>query len=180
MADPIFYLSKELLRYVRAIHRLKGNRTADAAFLEDVPASEADKRAEHLSVNYLALESMAKIADYYRNVLQDGNGDVAVCAVKISQFNAAGKKCGVDLQFDVNNSSWSFGGPRGRREVAYKHRPVPNNKGFRSDSHCGVEFIRVLDAFGRSKFARQLGGRRFHVDRGSGGLTRDIKAKRER
>lgn len=157
---PAFALRRELARYVSEGDRLRGNRTAIAAFLDPPPI---DPAKEYLSVNSLEVETLAQIADYYRLRFQNGAGDVAICSIKVFDFNEAGKKCGVDLQYDRSNSSWNFVGRGLKREGAYKYRPVLSSKDHQSESHCGVEFVRVLDTYNKGKLARRLGGRRFHV-----------------
>lgn len=131
------------------VNRLKGNRTANAAFL-DPPTGDPTK--EYLSVNSLEVETIRKIADYYQNRFQRGTGDVAVCSTKVFEFNEAGKKCGVDLQYDHSQSLWHFGRPGGKREDAYTHRkPLRSSSDHKSESHCGVEFVRALDTYARDR-----------------------------
>jgi hypothetical protein len=156
--EPQFSLNHELARYVEEHDRLNGNRTAVAAFL-DPPTENPDK--DYLSVNAMELEPLSVIADYYREQFQASRGDVAICALKVFQYTEAGKKAGVDLYFDRSESRWFFGGAK--RHPAYKHHPRRKSCELKSESHCGVEFVRVLNAFNRSKFARRLGGQRYHL-----------------
>jgi hypothetical protein len=156
--EPRFSLKHELARYVAEEHRMNGNRTAVAAFLDD-PSENPEK--DYLSVNALELEGLSAIADYYRERFQGSRGDVAVCTPKVFDYSEAGKKAGVDVVYDRAESKWFFGGAK--RHPAYKHQPLRKSTDLISESHCGVEFVRVLNAFNRAKFARRLGGRRYHL-----------------
>jgi hypothetical protein len=158
---PQFALSKELVRYVPVANRLKNNRPAVVSFL-DPPSSDPDR--EYLSVNSLEIESLAAIADYYRSMWQNSHGDVSVCSLKVFDFNEAGKKSGVDLQFDRTTAKWHFGASGGIRQDAYKPHPRLASGAPQSTSHCGVEFIRALkDDYHKLKFARRLAAKRFHI-----------------
>jgi hypothetical protein len=111
-------------------------------------------------VNSLELEGLRDIAGYYLHRFQNGVGDVAVCTTKVFAYNEAGKKCGVDIEYDETSACWKFKATAHPREDAYRHRPVTGE--LSSPSHCGVEFVRALKEHGRSQFARRLSGRRFH------------------
>jgi hypothetical protein len=158
---PQFALNKELARYVPVANRLKNNRPAVISFL-DPPSSDPDR--EYLSVNSLEIESLAVIADYYRLMWQGSRGDVSVCSLKVFDFNEAGKKSGVDLQFDRTSEKWHFGASGGVREDAYKVHPRLASSAPQSASHCGVEFVRALKGdYYKLKFARRLATKRFHI-----------------
>jgi hypothetical protein len=160
--EPKFRPNSELARHVAAGHRLPGNRTAVAAFID--PPSE-DPSKDYLSVNSLELATLEEVADYYHAKLQRGTGDVAICTTKVFTFSDAGKKSGIDLQRDNSQAMWFFTGKSGKREAAYRHRPVRSSQDIQCESHCGVEFVRLMDEHAKSKFARRLGGRRYHLIR---------------
>ena len=149
-------------RFVHEINRLSGNRTAAAEFFEPVPPLK-EREKEYFSVNSLEVETLRTIADYYQERFAKSSADIAICSTKVNDFNDAGKKSGVLLQYDNSTSSWQFVHPDGTREPAYKHRPNRSSGDLKSESHCGVEFLRVLDEYARAKFARRLGGRKFHL-----------------
>lgn len=157
---PKFRVNSELARHVAAGHRLPGNRTAVAAFID--PPSE-DPSKDYLSVNSLEVATLEEIATYYRAKLQRGTGDVAICTTKVFAFSDAGKKSGIDLQRDNSQGMWFFLERSGKREAAYRHRPVLSSNDIPCESHCGVEFVRIMTEHTRSKFARRLGGRRYHL-----------------
>jgi hypothetical protein len=166
MIVPLFSEAHELVRYVQKKHRLGGNRTAVAAYLElGLPSDERSK--EHLSVNSLEVESLRQIAGYCQERFQKGTGDVALSSTKVRAFTSAGKKFGVDLTYDAAKSVWHFVGKNGSQEEAYRHRPVrdPYVERLNSPSHCGVEFVRAMDDYAKTKFARRLGGKKYHLVR---------------
>lgn len=161
VAQPTFAKKKELARYVSPGDRLRGSRTAFTAFI-DPPPEEPSK--EYLSVNSLEVEGLKEIADYYRDSFQKGSGDVSICSRSVEDYTEAGKKSDVDLLYDHSSQCWQFTGMSRQKEPAYRHRAVvkqPN--GLKSPSHCGVEFVRMMNEHQRSKFARRLSGRRYHV-----------------
>lgn len=94
-------------------------------------------------MNSLELESQKEIATYYQQRFQNGSGEVALCATKVCAYTEAGKKSAVALTYDKAASAWMFLGLGGTQEKAYQHRPV--NDSLNSSSHCGVEFVRVLN-----------------------------------
>jgi hypothetical protein len=162
VTTPSFSGERELARFVHEVNRLSGNRTAAAEFIESVPPLK-ERPKEYFSVNSLEVETLRTIADYYQDRFAKSTADIAICSTKVNDFNDAGKKSGVLLQYDKPTSSWQFVRPDGTREPAYKHRPNRSSDDLKSESHCGVEFLRVLDENARAKFARRLGGRRFHL-----------------
>jgi len=158
--SPTFSARAQLVRYVDDANRLRGNRPAVATFLPDPPSSNPD--SDHLSVNSLEIESMKQIAEYHRS-RQGDNGQVALCVHKVFDYNEAGKKCGVRVFYDHEDSRWLFVGRRGAHEEAYRHRPVKaHDNPLGSPSHCGVEFVRALNDHTAAQFARRLAKRRFH------------------
>jgi hypothetical protein len=157
---PKFAKKKELARWVREEDRLGGNRPAVSAFI-DPPSSEPDK--EHLSVNSLEVETLRQIADYYRNAFQGGVGPVSICTRTVEDYTEAGKKANIQIAYDRSAETWQFTGRSRVPEPAYKHRPVQKRAdGLSSPSHCGVEFIRMMDEHAKSKFARRLSDQKFH------------------
>jgi hypothetical protein len=163
MKVPSFSETHELVRYVLKKDRLGGNRTSVAAYLDVGPTGDPTK--EHLSVNSLEVESYGEIASYCQERFQKGRGEVALSSTKVRAFNLAGKRCGVDLVYNASSLSWQFVGNRGLPENAYKHRPVidRDNARLNSPSHCGVEFVRAMADYAKTRFARRLGGKRYHL-----------------
>jgi hypothetical protein len=160
--SPTFSPNRELARYVSEENRLRGGRTADAAFI-DPPGPDPSR--DYLSVNSLEIEKLADIAVYYRNKLQRGRGDVAACCHKVFHYKDAGIKAGVSLSYDEAKRAWRFAGDGNAPEDAFKHRPVRSSKDLQSESHCGVEFVRVMNEHSKGKFARRLGGGKYHLVR---------------
>jgi hypothetical protein len=160
---PRFSPKKEFARHVAEEDRLRGGRTAMTAFI-DPPADDPTK--DYLSVNSLEVERVSVIAQYYRDAFQEGEGPVTICTSSIEQYTNAGKKCEVPLVYDESAESWMFiSGPGpSQRELAYTHRAVVKRPdGLVSPSHCGVEFVRVMNEHARAKFARRLSGLRYHI-----------------
>ena len=158
---PTFSERSELVRYVSGVNRLKNNRPAVAAFLPDQPAE--DPKKEYLSVNSLELERIDVVAAYHRALWQQGSGKVALSVHKVFEYSDAARKCGVDLNYDRESTTWKFRNGS-KQEVAYKHHPVLGSHiPLNSKSHSGVEFIRALDEYAADKFARRMAGKRFHL-----------------
>ena len=154
--NPVFSDKTELTRYIDEVQRLSDNRPAFGAFLSN-PGDT------YLSVNYLHIEEINQIVRYYRKELQRDDQEVAICIHKVAKYNDAGRKAGVSISFDRRASRWEYRTSYGTR-AAYKHRPVPSHGNrLGSPSHCGVEFVEVLDELSARKFARQMAKNRFHV-----------------
>jgi len=162
MKSPKFSANSELARYVSEVDRLPGNRTADTAFWPDPPSAKHDK--DYMSVNSLELEPAKTIAKYYQDKFQGGREPVALCTKKVFELNEAGKKSGLQINFDRAASKWQFVGSSGKNEDAYGHYPVvaTARNPLASSSHCGVEFVRTLKEHRHAQFARRLGGKKFH------------------
>lgn len=156
MADrkPTFGGKTELARWVDEVNLGRGGRVSSAAFLP------ADGES-YLSVNALEVESLATIAEFYKRHFQDGFGKVAISCLKITEYNAASKKAGVDVNYNKTQGRWLFE-YNGASEDAYRHR---SNR--LSSSHCGVETIRAMSGDAPNRFARRLAGqpprRRPHI-----------------
>jgi hypothetical protein len=154
---PTFGRKKVLARWIPPDARLRNKRPAFSAFLEPV----SDPSKDHLSVNSLEVERLKHIADYYRLALQNG-GDVSICTNTVEDYIEAGKKSGAQISYNTATRSWEFGNGTSR-SAAFRARPVRRSSGPHSPSHCGVEFIQVMDDHRRSQLARRLAVRRFHV-----------------
>jgi DNA-binding protein Fis len=158
---PKFSERKELVRYVSELNRHRDGRPAAAAFLPDPPSG--NPKADYLSVNSLEVESLKEVAAYHRAKWQGNRGKVALSSHKVSHYTDAGRKCGIQIQYDRDSSTWQFSNGR-YFEVAYKHHPVLGSDRLNSISHCGVEFTRALkDQNAAAKFARRMTGSRFHL-----------------
>ena len=162
MKTPTFAARTQLARYIDEGHRLSGNRPAVAAFLPDPPSENPIN--DHLSVNSLEVERIACIAAYHRWKWQNNIGRVAVCVHTVFDYSDAGRKCGVQIDYNRHLSKWQFQSA-GAMSDAYRHRPVlAHNNPLGSPSHCGVEFTRVLNEHKAGQFARRLTGKgRFHL-----------------
>jgi hypothetical protein len=157
---PTFAERSELVRYIHQINRLSGNRPAVAAFL-DPPSADPKP---YLSVNSLQVESLQAIAAYHRDIWQGNRGRVALSSHKVSHYTDAGRKCGIQINYDRTSSTWIFQAGGANVEAAYEHHPRLSSDQPKSSSHCGVEFIRALkDRNSQDKFARQMIGSRFHL-----------------
>lgn len=158
MKVPKFAAKSRLVRYVDEINRLSGNRTSAAAFID--PPS--DDPSDHLSVNSLEVETLRQIAAYHRWRAQDDRGEVALCEHKVHEYSDAARKSGVSIVFDRDAGTWQFV-HSGRMQDAYKHREVrKHDNPLGSPSHCGVEFKRALSQHAAARFARRMGGKKFH------------------
>lgn len=160
--SPTFRGKKELARYIHPTERDGDNHAASSAFLLD---SDNLSHAEpHLSVNSTETESLADIANYYRDTLQDAGGEVAICVHQVNRYVDAGRHAGTEITAS-HDHAWVFNDKSGELP-AFKHRPVqPHRKSESgSPSHCGVEFLRSLSDLNQHKFARRMAkSPRFHL-----------------
>jgi hypothetical protein len=160
---PSFGERTELTRFIDSDERCSGNRAAASAFLFS-PEDFRDPSA-HLSVNSLEVETIGEIANYYRSVFQDGDGEVAMCIHKVHRYIDGGRHAGVQVTQSAD-FQWVFL-EQGRPSAAFKHRPIPPVRPKSrppSPSHSGVEFLRSLDDVQQRKFARRMAQRpRFQV-----------------
>jgi hypothetical protein len=166
LKQPSFSGKSRLVRYVRQSDRLRGNRIAIAAFEPDVSPSGEPITDNHLSVNSLEVETLKQISAYHRLNWQGDEGEVALIDHQVTDYNDAAKKCEVAITLDVSTTTWMFVDTQRKSALAYKHRPVRPNASneLGSPSHCGVEFIRVLNEYRATQFARRLAGKgRFHL-----------------
>jgi hypothetical protein len=158
---PSFSERSTLVRYVSEENRLKGKRPAVATFLPDPPSDTPEK--DYLSVNSLEVESITTIAIYHRQKWQSDNGKVALTVHKVFEYSNAGKKCGVNLNYNRAAAQWKFR-HGAKEEDAYKHHPViGSHLPLNSKSHSGVEFVRAMNEYSADKFARRMVGKRFHL-----------------
>ena len=146
LKQPTFASNSELARWVDEVNLGRGGRVSSAAFLPSIGET-------YLSVNSVELESIQKIATYYKDHFQGGAGKVAVSCLKVMDYNEAAKGAGVNLSFDKTGRKWIFT-HGGVSEEAYRHRPTYRL----SDSHCGVETIRGMSGDAPNRFARRLAG----------------------
>ena len=151
---PSFTANKELARYVFPEDIKGGGRVSSTAFLPN----QNDK---FLSVNSLEIQSLDKIADYYRVRFKCGNNSVAIASRKISNFTSAAKFVNLIVYYNKIKKIWEFDN-NGTIGNAFKHRRVHNP--LPSISHCGIEFINnQLDYSTQKKIARRLSGKRPHL-----------------
>ena len=147
---PNFDQRSELTHYIDEDQRMSGRRPAVAAFLPNV-------EDDHLSANSLELERLDEIADYYREIFQDGEDDVALTVHKIADYNTCGNFAGAQIAYSRSTKRWEYQSPSGTRE-AYRHRPVRSRGSYSgSPSHCGVEF---MDAIDQRKFSRRIANKK--------------------
>jgi hypothetical protein len=158
---PTFTSKKRLVRYVSEENRLSGNRPAFATFLPDPP--DPSKKKPYLSVNSLEIESLKEIAAYCRGMWQNATGKVALCEHTVFQYNEAGKKSGVSISYCKESQGWQFQGPAGKEDAYLHHPKVESKHEYKSPSHCGVEFTRMLSDHAAGQFARRLAGQKFHL-----------------
>jgi hypothetical protein len=162
---PRFSAKARLVRYIDEINRLSGNRTSPAAFI-DPPSGELD---DHLSVNSLEAETLQQIARYHRWRAQGDRGKVALSEHKVHEYSDAAAKAEVTIYYDRHVSNWQFSMQGTASEDAYRHRSVkPHNSAGSSErmgspSHCGVEFKRAFSLHAAARFARRMGGKKFHL-----------------
>jgi hypothetical protein len=107
----------------------------------------------HLSVNSSSIQSVDEIVTYYRVTRQSGDGDVAYCGHTVARYVQLGRRVGAQL---AKQEEWEFL-EADVSVAAFKHRPVRTpSPATTCPSHCGVEFIRSLDALAQSNLAREL------------------------
>lgn len=162
---PTFEGGRELARYIDPDERNGDGHAAASAFLP-IPEDLQNPDKAHLSVNSTEVEPQREIAEYFRAVRQDGQGDVALYVNKIQNYVNCGRKADVRIRSCSNGPSWVFDSNRGQ-EDAFKHRPVkPVKETGRpgSPSHSGIEFIRAMNGLQHRKFARLLAKKpRYHI-----------------
>jgi hypothetical protein len=162
---PKFAAKSRLLRYIGEDDRLSGNRPAVTAFEPDPLLPGVDANDQHLSVNSLEVETVDEIAAYHRLNWQANKGKVALSEHQVHHYTDAGRKCSAVIDYNQTDGVWEFV-EKSQRFHAYRHRPVrPNKKNaLGSASHCGVEFIRVLNSYHATRFAALLAKKgRFHL-----------------
>jgi hypothetical protein len=147
---PKFTANSELARHVGADLCPRG-RVSSAAYHRNDGES-------YLSVNSLDLESLEKLTPYFRNLLQDGIGAVAIHCRKISHYNSAAADAGISIKYNSVGHVWEYLIDRAPT-AAYKHRPTQH-----SVSHCGVEFISAPE-YVEKKFARRIAIGKPHIRR---------------
>lgn len=148
---PTFAEHSELARHVDPDELKNGGRVSSAAFVPN-PSEN------YLSVNSLEIETQQDIATYYRNIFQNGSGEVAIACRKISDYNTAASNAGIMIKVSNLDGKWKYYAD-GSPEEAYKHRQTNM-----SYSHCGVEYLKGnLTDLTIKKIARRLSGRRPHL-----------------
>jgi hypothetical protein len=104
VAEPAkvrFREQSKLTRYVRDVQRLTRRRPAPDTFIRNPGDS-------HLSVNLVGIESVAEIANHYREQFQDGVRRVAVCIQKVREYNKACNETPVALRRCTDGIQWEF------------------------------------------------------------------------
>jgi hypothetical protein len=159
LADkPTFVGNSELARYVHPLQIDGTKHATPAAFL---PSDDdlKDTTKAYLSVNSTEVESQEAIADYFRAVLQDGEGDVAIHTTKVQTYVNGGRREGVKIKYRPSESRWVFTSESGEEEDAFLHHEIRRSSSSglpNSPSHCGVEFVRRLDDLEIRSLARFL------------------------
>lgn len=133
---------------------MRGGRASSAAFERKTTRTES--REQYLSVNSLEVDSLPVVVSYYKEVLQDNLGQVALTIHKIKECNLAGQVASVSVKFDKNQGSWVFE-KLGNKLPAYRLRRTPI-----SDSHSGIEFVNVFgdNALAEKKFSRKMANKK--------------------
>jgi hypothetical protein len=154
MPVPTFKSNLELARYIDEDHR-RGDHAIPAAFLLD--AKDRASSETYLSVNSLEVSSMKDIVDVHRRRV-GRHVDIAICCNKVNQYIQAGRRNGATIN-PATVHRWVFQGSAGW-EAAFRHREIlPHNS-----SHCGVEFVRILDEDKERRFARRMASSpRYHL-----------------
>ena len=151
-----FAAKSVLTRYVDEVQRLRGSR----------PASDAFRRnpgADHLSVNLVGVETLSEIVSYYREQFQGNAGKVAVCQHHVYEYNTGCSRTSVRLTYNTSQSMWEFADHNGKSSPAYRLRPFTPRGSRPSQSHSGVEYVRVFDELSENRFARHMCNKRFHL-----------------
>ena len=155
--EPTFGERCELTRHIDEALRHSGNRVATVAF-------QRNPDEAFLSTNSLEVERLDDIVRYYQIEIQRDESPVAICVHKVAEYNDAGRKAGVRIYRNRATDMWEYDAG-GSMKTAYKHRPVRTH-GARlpSPSHCGVEFLEILDDLAERKFARLMAKKKkFHL-----------------
>jgi hypothetical protein len=147
LASPTFGERTNLVRRIDPEHQLPGRYIDSAAFYADL----GPPRETYLSVNSTEIQKVRDIARRYAGT--SNMASVAVGIFQIAVSNEAAKDSGVVVA-KHSEFAWSFD-DSGRAAPAYHHRGYSGNS-----SHCGIEFIRVMDDDTESRFARRMAKRR--------------------
>jgi hypothetical protein len=150
-----FTARSELTRYIFEVER-HGARPAPGAFFRNVGES-------YLSVNLVGVEPLAQIAQYYREHLQKDQNNVAVSVHKVHEYNAGCKLTPVTLTYNSSLSRWEFWDIDAKMAPAYRLRAITRKGGPNSQSHSGVEYVRMFDELSERKFARRMARHKFHL-----------------
>jgi hypothetical protein len=134
-------------RHIELDQRLPRKRPAPAAF-------EPNPGDPHLSIHSLQVESKSSIARRYKE-RQRGRGSVAMCVHSIYEYNSAAEGTPAQVIPSEDGINWFFL-EGGKITAAYRQSGE-------CASHCGIEYIRVLDTHRMRQVARRLARRNFEV-----------------
>lgn len=134
-------------RHIELEQRLPRRRPAPAAF-------EPNPEDKHLSIHCLQVESKASIARRYKE-RQGGQGAVAMCIHTIYEYNEAAKGTLAQVTPSDDGKNWCFN-ENGKLSLAYRQSGD-------CKSHCGIEYVRVLDTHRMRQVSRRLAQRTFEV-----------------
>lgn len=151
VTKPSFGTRSTLLRYIEPEHRLSGNYIDSAAFFAD----PGPPREEYLSVNSLEVEKVKDIASRFK-AKRPAGGDVAVGMFTVGACNMAARDALVDVRTH-DELIWSFP-ENGNLSAAYLAHCNSSNP-----SHCGIEFVRILDDLAEHRFASRMTRHRYHL-----------------
>ncbi len=131
---------------------MRRHRVSSSAFHRDPgPPKEL-----YLSVNSLEVEPLADIAEYYRRIFRDSQGDVGVTVHQVRAYNAAARCATINVVYNKQEKIWEYASEDGNLP-AYEYRPG------RSPSHCGVEYVKYFRDIHERKFARHLARKKYHL-----------------
>lgn len=140
---PTFKERSVLFRYIDPEFRSRKNRPKAGSY----QLSSAEKE---LSVNSGEMATTRQVAQVYADNFEGGQRPVALSGCRLAQYNDGGIASGAGITFNDKTMCWEFI-ESGNARDAYKHDPKFNNP-----SHCGVQFLRILDDHKQFKFAVRL------------------------
>lgn len=140
---PSFRERSVLSRYIDREYRGKNNRPNPNAY-------RRTPNEKYLSVNSLEIQKRKQVAAIYAHIFENGNRPVAFAEPTVSNYNAAASEVGVTVDYNAHAGYWQFS-ENANATPAYLHHWRENN-----ESHCGVEFVRVLDDFKEFRFSLRM------------------------
>lgn len=107
----------------------------------------------YLSVNALGIESKEEIAKRYRDQFQGGKGIIRVAIHKLYEYAEASKGTAGAVSYNQSSRRYEFiEGGLAKQAVDQRGECA---------SHCGIEYLRVLDELESLRVARRLSRKPF-------------------